>query len=90
MTVVLTTGMSGVGKSAVLAELAHRGHRVVDADGAAWSVEVPTADGGGPEQLWREEAMRRLLAEPRTDRLFVAGCAANQRGSTTGSRRWCC
>jgi dephospho-CoA kinase len=30
--VVLVTGMSGTGKSAVLAELARRGYRVVDAD----------------------------------------------------------
>jgi dephospho-CoA kinase len=29
---VLVTGMSGTGKSAVLAELERRGHRVVDKD----------------------------------------------------------
>jgi dephospho-CoA kinase len=32
MAVVLDTGMSGTGKSSALAELARRGHRVVDAD----------------------------------------------------------
>jgi dephospho-CoA kinase len=40
MTRVLITGMSGTGKSTALAELARRGHRVVDADLSAWSIEV--------------------------------------------------
>jgi hypothetical protein len=39
--VVLVTGMSGTGKSAALAELARRGHRVVDTDYGAYSEEVP-------------------------------------------------
>ena len=78
MTVVLITGMSGVGKSTVLAELAERGHQVVDCDEDAWSEQVASADGDATEQLWREEAMTGLLAEPRTVLLFVAGCAANQ------------
>jgi len=70
--------MSGVGKSTVLAELARRGHRVVDCDEDGWSEQVPSADGHGTEQLWREDAMAQLLADPRTGYLFVAGCAANQ------------
>jgi broad-specificity NMP kinase len=78
MTAVLITGMSGVGKSTVLAELARRGHRVVDCDEAAWSEQVRSADGFGIEQLWREEPVARLLAEPLPDHLFLAGCAANQ------------
>ena len=78
MTAVLITGMSGVGKSTVLAELAHRGHRVVDCDDEAWSEQVTSADGNRIEQLWREDAVARLLAEPRAGYLFLAGCAANQ------------
>ena len=78
MTAVLITGMSGVGKSTVLAELARRGHRVVDCDEDAWSKQVPSADGRGIEQHWREEAVARLLAEPRVGYLYLAGCAANQ------------
>lgn len=78
MTTVLVTGMSGTGKSTVLAELARRGHRVVDADENGWSEEVPLPDGAGIEQLWREESMARLLAEPGDRTLFVAGCARNQ------------
>jgi len=30
--IILVTGMSGTGKSAVLAELAHRGHQTIDTD----------------------------------------------------------
>jgi predicted ATPase len=55
VTVVLLTGMSGTGKSTVLAELARRGHRTVDTDEEEWSEQVPLPDGGGFEQLWREE-----------------------------------
>lgn len=76
MTAVLITGMSGTGKSTLLAALARRGHRTVDTDEGDWSHEV--VGPGGVEQLWREEPMARLLAEPRTGWLFVAGCVANQ------------
>jgi shikimate kinase len=78
MTAILVTGMSGTGKSTVLAELARRGHRVVDTDHGGWSQEVPAADGSGLEQLWREERIQALLAEPVTGALFVSGCVANQ------------
>jgi hypothetical protein len=70
--------MSGTGKSTALAELAGRGHQVVDADLSAWSVEVASPDGSGTEQLWREDAMHALLARHITGWLFVAGCASNQ------------
>jgi len=42
---VLVTGMSGTGKSTVLAELARRGFQVVETDDAPWS-ESSEADGG--------------------------------------------
>ena len=76
MTAVLVTGMSGTGKSTLLAALAHRGHQTVDTDQGDWSEEVVGPDG--IELLWREEPMARLLAEPRSGWLFVAGCVANQ------------
>jgi shikimate kinase len=75
---ILVTGMSGTGKSTVLAELAGRGHRVVDTDEGDWSVEVPLPDGSGVEQLWREDRMAELLAEDDEGTLFVSGCVANQ------------
>lgn len=78
MTRVLITGMSGTGKSNALAELARRGHRVVDADLSAWSIEVASPTGSGAEQLWRQDAMDALLAQHATGWLFVAGCASNQ------------
>ena len=74
---VLVTGMSGTGKSTVLAELARRGHSVIDAD-HGWAVEVASPDGSGAEQLWREDRIAALLAEDGAGYLFVAGCAANQ------------
>ena len=78
MTVVLVTGMSGTGKSAALAELERRGHRVVDTDRGGYAEEVPSSDPGGREQLWREDRIRALLDGHREGVLFIAGCVANQ------------
>ena len=72
------TGMSGTGKSSVLAELARRGHPVVDTDYDGWSEEVPPPDGSGWEQLWREDLMSALLAQDGDGPLFVSGCTSNQ------------
>jgi shikimate kinase len=72
----LVTGMSGVGKSTVLAELGRRGHRVVDTDEPGWIVEVQTP--AGPEPMWDLDRIRELLEAHRAGVLFVAGCVANQ------------
>jgi dephospho-CoA kinase len=69
---VLLTGMSGTGKSSVVRELVARGFKAVDTDDG-WS-EL-TLDG---RQMWREDAIRALLATEDTDVLFVAGCEENQ------------
>ncbi|MFG1602501.1 AAA family ATPase [Actinoplanes sp. NPDC049265] len=66
---ILITGMSGTGKSTVLAELGRRGHRVVDTDYGGYAVE--TADG----QVWDEERVGALLG---TGPDFVSGCVPNQ------------
>jgi dephospho-CoA kinase len=76
--IVLVTGMSGTGKSAALAELAHRGHRVVDTDYGAYSEEVPCSDAGGSEQLWREDRIEALLEGCGDGVLFISGCVSNQ------------
>jgi hypothetical protein len=68
--------MSGTGKSSVLAELAHRGHLIVDTDYGDWIDEVPSPDGG-VERLWRRQ-IDALLDDHRDDVLFVYGCVANQ------------
>jgi dephospho-CoA kinase len=72
MAAVLITGMSAVGKSAVLAELARRGFETVDTDYGDW---IEIVDG---EPLWREPLMDALLCRPRRGPLFVAGTVANQ------------
>jgi shikimate kinase len=64
--------MSGTGKSSVLAELARRGHRVVDTDYGGYAEDV------GGEQLWREERIEALLDAHGGGVLFLAGCVANQ------------
>lgn len=69
---VLVTGMSGVGKSTVLAELARRGFAAVDTDDDGW---IEVVDG---EPLWREPLIKELLDRPREVPLFVQGTVANQ------------
>jgi shikimate kinase len=72
---VLITGMSGTGKSSVLAELAARGYRTVDTD---YGDYFHTVDG---ERLWREEKVSALLASAAGDApgvLFVQGTTRNQ------------
>lgn len=71
-TAVLVTGMSGVGKSTALAELARRGFITVDTDYGPWT----HLDGGEP--LWREPMIHSLLDRPRPTPLFVQGTVANQ------------
>ena len=71
---VLVTGMSGVGKSSVLAELDRRGHAVVDTDDPGW-IELDAATG---EPLWRLDRVTALLDADRDGHLFVAGTVANQ------------
>jgi shikimate kinase len=81
---VLITGMSGTGKSTVVAALAARGHRAVDADEPGFSelVGVPEGEltglGPGTDWVWREDRMHALLATHDADVLFVSGCAPNQ------------
>ncbi len=67
MSRVLLTGMSGAGKSTVLAAVADRGFRTVDTDYDGWQQ---------PGSRWDEPRMTRLLAEHQT--IAVAGTAENQ------------
>jgi hypothetical protein len=73
---VLSTGMSGTGKSTLLDEPARRGHWSIDTDEPGWIVETMTADG--PEPLWDLDRVRALLDEHRSGWLLVAGCVADQ------------
>jgi broad-specificity NMP kinase len=76
--VVFVTGMSGVGKSSALAELARRGYRTVDTDYDGWSEHVALADASGSEQLWREDRIEVLLSECAEGALFISGTVSNQ------------
>lgn len=69
---ILVTGMSGVGKSTALTELARRGFTTVDTDYGPW---IHVVDG---EPLWREPLIDALLNRPRETPLFVQGTVANQ------------
>jgi len=64
---VLLTGMSGTGKSTVLAELGRRGWPTVDTDYDGWV---------GPNGDWDEPRMAGLLRD--TPTLIVSGTVANQ------------
>jgi shikimate kinase len=64
---ILVTGMSGTGKSTVLAELARRGHLTVDTDYDDWVL---------PDGHWDEPRMAGLLA--RHVDLVVQGTVENQ------------
>ena len=72
---VLVTGMSGTGKSSLLAELAARGYRTVDTD---YGNFFQVIDG---ESLWREDRIDALLSSAPDELpgvLFVQGTTRNQ------------
>ncbi len=85
---ILLTGISGTGKSTLIAELAARGYKAVDADGDEYSQweDWPTDSdvAGTPVEpnrdwVWREDRIQELLSTEDADLLFVSGCAANMR-----------
>ncbi|MER5638784.1 AAA family ATPase [Kitasatospora sp. NPDC002227] len=70
---VLVTGMSGVGKSTLLAELAARGYAAVETEDGDYHEVV---DG---ERLWRRDRIEELLrSAPEHGVLFVQGTVRNQ------------
>jgi len=81
---MLLTGMSGVGKSTVIEELAARGYRAVDTDygGLSELVSVPedepTGLGRGQDWAWQEDRIQDLLSADDTEVLFLGGTSPNQ------------
>jgi dephospho-CoA kinase len=71
---VLVTGMSGTGKSTVLAELEQRGFAVIETDVAPWS-EWSDEVGG---YVWREELIHELLVREHETTLYISGTVSNQ------------
>lgn len=85
---ILVTGISGTGKSTVIAELAARGYNAVDADSdeySQWVVTSSVRDPYGPpvepgrDWVWRVDRMQALLSAEDAPALFVGGCAENMR-----------
>jgi shikimate kinase len=71
---ILVTGMSGTGKSTVLARLAEQGFAVVDTDEAGWTEWDDDEDG----YLWAEDRIDELLSRDGGPTLFVSGTVSNQ------------
>ncbi|MCX6050717.1 MAG: AAA family ATPase [Chloroflexi bacterium] len=83
---ILLTGMSGVGKSTVISELAARGCKAVDADCDEFSEWVAVSDDldapGSPVEpdrdwVWRAARIQDLLSTEDATVLFLSGCAQN-------------
>lgn len=70
---ILLTGMSGTGKSSVIAALRACGYPAVDMDEPGWSEHAPEGDW-----IWRADRVRQLLEQEHGDVLFLSGCATNQ------------
>lgn len=82
---VLLTGMSGTGKSTLICELVARGYKAIDTDSDEWCEWVNVASDepaagltAGPDWVWREDRIQRLLSTEDADVLFVSGCKSNQ------------
>jgi adenylate kinase family enzyme len=82
MSRVMVTGMSGTGKSSALAELGHRGYRVVDTDDPGWreyrECAEPSDELHRGEWLWVEEKIAALLDSDDGRSLVLAGYVRNQ------------
>ncbi len=80
---VLITGMSGIGKSTVVKELAARGYGARDLDDSEWSewLDADPSDAltpaEGKDWVWREDRVRALLSKAANKTVFISGCAQN-------------
>lgn len=70
---ILLTGMSGTGKSSVIAELRKRSFNAIDMDEPGWS--LIDLDGN---QLLNEKKLQNVIDAAGNTPLFISGCAENQ------------
>jgi broad-specificity NMP kinase len=70
---VLITGMSGVGKTAVVRVLRNLGFRAIDMDEPGWA----TFDELG-HQRWDAARLQEMIEDSLCDPLFVSGCSEDQ------------
>src|SRR5690349_12832486 len=81
---ILLTGMSGIGKSSVIAALRERGYKAVDTDYGGYSelVSVPAGEAAelepGQDWVWRKDRIGELLDAEDAELLFVSGASPNQ------------
>lgn len=75
--IVFLTGMSGTGKSTILAKLSDKGYKVVDTDYDGWSIYGKDPKWG-MGWIWDEERMKSLLGEHIQGILFISGTVSNQ------------
>lgn len=75
--IIFLTGMSGTGKSTVLAELNARGYKVIDSDYDGFSNYVEDSKWG-KGWIWDEERIRTLITDHAAGTLFISGTVSNQ------------
>ena len=75
MAIIFITGLSGVGKSSALEQLAEQGFNVLDTD-YGYIKEVKS--GEASERIWDEEKVIQVLEKHKQSHLFISGCCSNQ------------
>jgi dephospho-CoA kinase len=81
---VFITGMSGTGKSTVIARLAALGHRAIDTDSDEYFELVEPDDavrarfGDAKDWRWRVDRITALLDAEDAPALFLSGTSSNQ------------
>ncbi len=75
MATILITGLSGVGKSSVLAGLRAQGYNTVDTD---YGYTIKVTEDGEDEVVWDRTKISVLLHKHQHSHLFISGCYANQ------------
>ncbi|WP_261129854.1 AAA family ATPase [Bacillus sp. Marseille-Q3570] len=76
--IIFITGLSGTGKSTILAQLSNRGYHTIDTDYNQLSIEVFNHERLETEWIWDEDKMKKVVNEHNEGILFVSGTVSNQ------------